>query len=107
MAEINAVCDFCGRQFSTKKSVISKRKHHFCSRECYLQNEEAKKKMAEQLCWSCSKACGGSDCPWANKLQPVEGWTAKPSIVMSNYHQINSTGLLNVRCTKNERRNDT
>ena len=39
--------------------------------------------MAEQLCWSCSKACGGSDCPWANKLQPVEGWTATPSIVMS------------------------
>lgn len=33
--------------------------------------------MAEQLCWSCAKACGGSDCPWANKLQPVEGWTAK------------------------------
>lgn len=32
--------------------------------------------MAEQLCWSCSKACGGSDCPWANKLQPVEGWVA-------------------------------
>ena len=81
MAEINAVCDFCGRQFSTKKSVISKRKHHFCSRECYLQNEEAKKKMAEQLCWSCSKACGGSDCPWANKLQPVEGWEAKKKII--------------------------
>lgn len=37
--------------------------------------------MAEQLCWSCSKACGGSDCPWANKLQPVEGWKAEPSIV--------------------------
>ena len=32
--------------------------------------------MAEQLCWSCSKACGGSDCPWADKLQPVEGWKA-------------------------------
>ena len=37
--------------------------------------------MAEQLCWSCSKACGGSDCSWANKLQPVEGWEAEPSIV--------------------------
>ena len=36
--------------------------------------------MAEQLCWSCSKACGGSDCPWANKLQPVEGWVATKKI---------------------------
>ena len=46
-----------------------------------VQEVKAVEKMAEQLCWSCSKACGGSDCPWANKLQPVEGWTAKPSIV--------------------------
>lgn len=40
--------------------------------------------MAEQLCWSCAKACGGSDCPWANKLQPVEGWTAKPKTICGN-----------------------
>ena len=46
-----------------------------------VQEVKAVEIMAEQLCWSCSKACGGSDCPWANKLQPVEGWTAKPSIV--------------------------
>ena len=37
--------------------------------------------MAEQLCWSCSKACGGADCPWANKLKPVEGWKAKKKII--------------------------
>lgn len=30
----------------------------------------------QQLCWKCEKADGSSDCPWANKLQPVEGWTA-------------------------------
>ena len=42
-----------------------------------VQEVKAVEKMAEQLCWSCSKACGGSDCPWANKLQPVEGWVAK------------------------------
>ena len=56
--------------------------------------EEGMNVMAEQLCWSCSKACGGSDCPWANKLKPVEGWTAKPSIVMSNYHQINTYRII-------------
>ena len=43
--------------------------------------------MAEQLCWSCSKACGGSDCPWANKLQPVEGWTAIQRIIKDCGHK--------------------
>lgn len=42
--------------------------------------------MAEQLCWSCSKACGGSDCPWANKLQPVEGWVATKRIAKDCGH---------------------
>ena len=60
--------------------------------------------MAEQLCWSCSKACGGSDCPWANKLQPVEGWTAKPSIVMSNYHQINTYRIIECPLYEKEKR---
>ena len=44
--------------------------------------------MAEQLCWSCSKACGGSDCPWANKLQPVEGWKATKKTGMDCGHKI-------------------
>lgn len=26
------------------------------------------------LCWDCDNACGG--CPWADKFQPVDGWTA-------------------------------
>lgn len=34
-----------------------------------------------QLCWSCTKACGGSDCPWANELKPVKGWKAKESSI--------------------------
>ena len=60
--------------------------------------------MAEQLCWSCVKACGGSDCPWANKLKPVEGWTAKPSIVMSNYHQINTYRIIECPLYEKEKR---
>lgn len=33
-----------------------------------------------QLCWKCKKADGSGDCPWANKLQPVEGWKANKVI---------------------------
>ena len=28
------------------------------------------------LCWKCGKADASGDCPWANHLHPVEGWTA-------------------------------
>lgn len=35
----------------------------------------------ETLCWKCRKATNpqGSDCEWAAKLQPVEGWEAIPT----------------------------
>lgn len=58
--------------------------------------------MAEQLCWSCAKACGGSDCPWANKLQPVEGWVAKPSLILSNKHQMETYRI--IECPLYEKR---
>ena len=69
-----------------------------------VQEVKAVEKMAEQLCWFCSKACGGSDCPWANKLQPVPGWTAKPSIVMSNYNQINTFRIFECPLYEKEKR---
>lgn len=31
--------------------------------------------MAEQLCWSCSKACGG--CSWSSALIAIEDWEAR------------------------------
>lgn len=51
---------------------------------------------SQQLCWTCRKACGGGDCPWADKLKPVKGWTAEPkeyrvfkhhrAIISTTYH---------------------
>lgn len=35
--------------------------------------------VSKQLCWTCQRATGG--CSWSDNLQPVEGWTAKPSII--------------------------
>ncbi len=28
-------CDYCGAEYSLKKSAYERRKRHFCSRECY------------------------------------------------------------------------
>ena len=30
-----AKCDYCGKEYHTKKSSFEKRKRHFCSRSCY------------------------------------------------------------------------
>ena len=30
-----AKCDYCGKEYHTKKSALERRKRHFCSRHCY------------------------------------------------------------------------
>jgi transposase-like protein len=30
-----AMCDYCGKEYHTKKSAFVKRKRHFCCRDCY------------------------------------------------------------------------
>lgn len=30
-----AKCDYCGKEYHTKKSAAARRKRHFCSRKCY------------------------------------------------------------------------
>lgn len=37
-------------------------------------------KYNEQLCWSCKNAYAGK-CPWFTRYEPVENWTATPTIV--------------------------
>lgn len=39
----------------------------------------------QQLCWSCQRACGGKGCPWADKLKPVKGWSAKQRTYKDGY----------------------
>lgn len=33
-------CDYCGEEYVLKKSAYERRKHHFCSRECYYRYRE-------------------------------------------------------------------
>lgn len=46
----------------------------------------------QQPCWECSKGAAGSDCPWANNLQPVPGWDAKEVIVKHNQWSYKKNG---------------
>lgn len=39
---------------------------------------------SKQPCWTCKKAVGGSDCPWANELKAVEGWKAEKTVIKQN-----------------------
>ncbi len=66
-------CKYCGKEFTTKTA------RHYCSASCSAIANSLKAK--DTLCWRCEKATGGSDCPWANKLKPVEGWEAIPTIL--------------------------
>ena len=43
----------------------------------------------EQLCWKCKKACGG--CSWADRFEPVEGWTAEKRVRKYNLFDVTAT----------------
>jgi hypothetical protein len=54
-------------------------------------------KRSDQLCWLCKYAGGarrkdGWKCPWADRLKPVEGWTAEavPYYDYNNNRQLTS-----------------
>lgn len=75
-------CQYCGEWFRPTSN------QRYCSAKCARRYRSLfdkyvprNKNTKDTLCWDCKKATGGSDCPWANKFKPVEGWTATPTIV--------------------------
>ena len=48
----------------------------------HYKSRKANKKSGEQLCWTCSKACGG--CNWSESFKPVKGWTAESVVIGVN-----------------------
>lgn len=65
------ICRYCGKEFTTRTA------RQYCSVYCSAIANSVKAK--DTLCWSCEKCTGGSDCPWANRFEPVEGWDAVPT----------------------------
>ena len=45
-------------------------------------NENGQAYKSQQLCWKCRKAAGG--CSWSDRLEPVEGWTAKKAVIKNS-----------------------
>lgn len=70
------ICPECGREFfaSTSKKYCSKR----CRSES-LARRQSYACQKETLCWTCKKAVGG--CSWSRSFRPVEGWTAKKTLI--------------------------
>lgn len=58
---------------------MARTKRQFCF-ECHAERV-VKVNSKATLCWDCKKATGGSDCPWANNFEPVEGWDAIPEMI--------------------------
>ena len=44
------------------------------------------------LCWECENACG--KCSWSRDFTPVEGWSAKPTKILSNTTMLNEEGKI-------------
>ena len=70
------ICKVCGREFSTRTNRKT------CSKECAATLRPTNSK--DSLCWECSKATAGSDCPWANEFKPVDGWLATPTKILDS-----------------------
>ena len=51
-AAIKAKCEYCGKEFTTIKSMYNRSKHHFCSRECSSKYQD---KKIEVKCDYCGK----------------------------------------------------
>lgn len=46
-------------------------------------NYKGKSKERQTLCWDCQRAV--KECPWSANFEPVEGWDAEPTVIMSTY----------------------
>lgn len=76
---IKKICEKCGKGFVTKD-----KKRKYCSKPCRIKKKREKIEGRGQLCWTC-KNTNGNDCSWFSKeAKPVEGWTAKPTIIKNN-----------------------
>lgn len=42
-------------------------------------------KIEQTICWTCAKAVIG--CDWSREFKPIDGWTAKPTMLKGRENQ--------------------
>lgn len=83
-------CLNCGKEF------VSMTSRKYCSKECITIAKQSNSK--DTLCWQCSKATAGEDCPWANEFIPVEGWEATPTTINHYYGNTHTNSFVVRKC---------
>ena len=71
-----------------KKEEINEKKRQAYwegRRQCPLNT---KNNTRQTLCWDCQRAV--KECPWSANFEPVPGWDAEPTLIMSESQPIPS-----------------
>lgn len=49
---------------------------------------QTKNYTKQTLCWDCQRAV--KECPWSANFEPVDGWDAEPTMIMTSYRPMPS-----------------
>ena len=71
------------QEIREKKSIT-----YWENRKKVSYNYKGKGDAHQTLCWDCQRAV--KECPWAANFEPVDGWDAEPTVIMSTYCPQNS-----------------
>ena len=82
---IKKECKWCGKSFVTKN-----KKRNYCHKSCQMMARKNRPRKQDQLCWTC-KNTNGYKCSWfSEEAKPVEGWVAKPTVIIYGGEKIHS-----------------
>lgn len=78
-ARSDVVTDLDGREYYFKVIGDGQRRDAKPERAKGPKSPNGLHNLSTQLCWTCARCVGF--CPWSKRLEPVEGWTAKCTIL--------------------------
>ncbi len=83
---LQGIADVLGVHHKTVAKALNEYADRTGDSAVHTRKRKRKRKPPEdkQLCWGCEKALPGRGCEWADCFQPVDGWTAKPTLYAGN-----------------------
>lgn len=67
---------------------------------CSLEDYDSKNGRGwhpPSLCWECARVYANRGCPWANRFEPVPGWDAEETLLISYDGEAHNVRSYNVR----------